>query len=173
MKKLSCTALDSPTLRHNFAAEVSQRLPSLPLVSDGNTTVDEGWKQLAEVVRGAAQDVVGYANKKNKDWFDDNSNEVKNLLDSKNKGHAARNGSPNSVYLRERWRNLRAQTQRCLRDIENQWWLDKAAEIQRYADSNDQQNFYSALKQVYVSRSHNLAPVRTTDPDGRNTTVTY
>ena len=110
MKRLNCTALDSPIVRHNFAAEVSQRIHSLPFVSDGNTTVIEEWKQLAEAVRGAAPDVNGYVNKKNKDWFDDNSNKVKNFLDAKNKAHVASIGSPN--YIRKRWKDLRAQTQR-------------------------------------------------------------
>ena len=37
--------------------------------------------------------------------------------------------------------------------MENKWWTQKAEEIQRFADTNDTQKFYEALKTIYVQLS--------------------
>ena len=33
--------------------------------------------------------------------------------------------------------------------MENKWWTQKAEEIQRFADTNDTQKFYEALKSIW------------------------
>ena len=63
----------------------------------------------------------------------------------------------------DKYKEARANCQRILRDMENEWWLKLAADIQGYADSGDLQNFHSALKQVYGPSDRSLAPVRSRD----------
>ena len=46
------------------------------------------------------------------------------------------------------------------RIMKNEWWCKLAAEIQGYADSGDQQSFYSSRKAVYGPRSAAQYPVR-------------
>ena len=75
---------------------------------------------MADVIRSAAEDVIGYTKRKKKDWFDDNAVEIKQLLDKKNKAHAAYIGSPSSDYLHERWQTLHSQIERVLQEMENQ-----------------------------------------------------
>ena len=53
--------------------------------------------------------------------------------------------------------------QRQLRRMENDWWTNKAKEIQAFADRNDSHNFYDAIKAFYGPSNRNSAPVRTAD----------
>jgi len=50
---------------------------------------------------------------------------------------------------KQRWKALRSRAQKELRQMENTWRLTKAREIQSYADSNDSQKFYNAIKSTY------------------------
>jgi len=44
--------------------------------------------------------------------------------------------------------------------MENKWWTDKDKEIQFYADTNEMQKFYDAIRAVYGPRHHSMHPVR-------------
>jgi len=56
--------------------------------------------------------------------------------------------NPGSVSLHNKWKELRSLAQKELRLIENKWWTEKAEEIQSYANNNDTQKFYNAIKAV-------------------------
>ena len=45
--------------------------------------------------------------------------------------------------------------------MDNKWWTQKAEEIQRFADTNDTQKFYEALKTIYGPTQHAVHPVKT------------
>ena len=47
--------------------------------------------------------------------------------------------------------------------MENNWWAQKKALIQSYANINDTKSFYEAVKGVYGPRRFSLHPVRSTD----------
>ncbi len=47
--------------------------------------------------------------------------------------------------------------------MENDWWLSKAHEIQGYADTNNLQAFYYAIKPLYGPQKHRITPIRSTD----------
>ena len=149
--------------RSEYSASVAHKLESLPPVRTGNSNIEEEWLKIAEAVCSSAEGLVGYFGRRNKDWFEDNCTELKQLLDEKHNAHAAYVPNPSSRFLKGKWQEARTRVQRTLRETENQWWLNKAKEIQRFADANDQQNFYSALKQIYGPRNRTLAPVRTVD----------
>lgn len=47
---------------------------------------------------------------------------------------------------------IRARTQRTLRQMKNEWWANKAQELQQAADRRDMKAFYHSLKAVYGPR---------------------
>ena len=47
--------------------------------------------------------------------------------------------------------------------MKNDWWTNKAAEIQGFADTNDQQHFYDAIKCSYGPTRNSQAPLRSSD----------
>ena len=79
----------------------------------------------------------------------------------------------------------RAFCQTTLRNMEIEWCLKFATEVQPYADYGDLQNFHLAIKQVYGLPDCSLAPVCSSDEDssltrkktyllyGENTTGRY
>jgi len=77
--------------------------------------------------------------------------------------HAAKLRNPNFTALHDKWRELRSSAQRELRCMENQWWIDKAYQIQQYADNNELQKFYEAIKAVHGPRQQSIHPVKSKD----------
>ena len=84
--------------------------------------------------------------------FDDNNGTIRVLLRAKNEAHAAKLRNPHSAALHDKWKDLRSTAQRELRHMENQGWIEKAHQIQQYADNNELQKFYEAIKEVYGPR---------------------
>ena len=122
--------------------------------------IEEGWKSLSTAAAAVAEEELGRAPRRNKDWFDSNLQGIREVVDTKNKALAASLSNPSSIYLRNKYKEARSNCQRALRNMENAWWLKLAAEIQGYADAGDLQNFHAALKQVYGPSDRSLAPVR-------------
>ena len=75
----------------------------------------------------------------------------------------ARVGTNHHTVLHQKWKELRSRAQKELRQAENKWLSDKANEIQSYADTNETQKFYDAIKAAYGPRHHSVHPVRTKD----------
>ena len=90
---------------------------------------------------------------------------IRQIIDAKNKALAASLSNPSSTYLRVKYKQAPSHCQRILRNMENDWWLKLAAEIQGYADTGDLQNFHAALKQVHGPTDRSLAPVRSRTGD--------
>ena len=157
-KKLNCTALGSEQTRTNFQNAMTARLCN-PLPHG----IEEGWKSLSTAAAAVAEEQLGRAPRKHRDWFDPNLPGFREALDNRNKALAASLSNPSSVYLKNNYREARSNCQRALRNMENEWWLKLAAEIQGYADAGDLQNFHTALKQVYGPSDRSLAPVRSRD----------
>jgi len=93
-----------------------------------------------------AAESLGFSSKRHQDWFDDQRHDILSLLHKKNDAHDVWLRNPNSASLRQRWKELRNKVQTDLRQVQNKWWTQKAEEIQRFADTNDTQKFYEALK---------------------------
>jgi len=110
-----------------------------------------------------AAEFLGFSSKRHQDWFDDQRHHILSLLHEKNDAHDALLHNPNSASLRQRWKELRNNVQTELRQMENKWWTQKAEEIQHFADTNDTQKFYEALKTIYGPTQHAVDPVKSKD----------
>ena len=86
--------------------------------------------------------VFGKKKRKYNDWFDDNNEEIQILLNDK----TLRN---NKTILRNK-----------IRALKNDWFQQKAAEAERYAQEKNQREFYAVLNTVYGPRTKRLHPVR-------------
>ncbi|KAJ8372925.1 hypothetical protein AAFF_G00275750 [Aldrovandia affinis] len=79
------------------------------------------------------------------------------------KAHRATLNNPQSQLLKKQWQALRSEAQTTLRNLQDEWWISKANEIQTHADRNDMHSFYDAVKTIYGPRNCSLAPVRSAD----------
>ena len=118
------------------------------------------WQTLTSDLLIASQSTLGNMEGRHQDWFDDNATDIRSLIHDKNAAHDALMRNPTSRTLRERFSSKRATVQRKLRWMENNWWVEKAAQIQSYANINDTKSFYEALKAVHGPKNFSLHPVR-------------
>ena len=80
-----------------------------------------------------------------------NNDELRKLIQKRNKARAdmlTRNTRSNKSKFRVAGRKL---TGRC-RKLKNDWWLAKAAELQRFADTNGTKGFYQSMKTAWGPR---------------------
>lgn len=112
---------------------------------------------------GRQLETLGFTRKQQPDWFGENADEILELIAAKRKAHDAHLANPGSMDAKNRWHQLRAETQRTLRRLQNDWWTQKSREIQHLADTGDMHHFYDALKSVHGPTRRGVTPVRSED----------
>ena len=157
---VNCSSLKSEHTRTEYQSKVAQLLAETEI---HDALAD--WESFALKLTSVAKETLGLKKKKTRDWFAENDSDIRELLDKKNKAHQACLRNPASTYLREKFSDIRATTQRRLREIENQWWQEISREIQGYADANNIQQFYEATKRIYGPPRRAPLPVRSAEGD--------
>ena len=104
--------------------------------------------QLKSAILQTSEEVLGFSTKKNKDWFNENSQEIQELLVKKWSSHQAHLAQPSCPVKRAAFRLIYSILPCKLREIQNEWWTNLAKRTQQYADLGDY-SFYKALKEVY------------------------
>ena len=133
-----------------------------PLNADN---MSEEWNSFAQKLLDIAASTLGLERRNHRDWFKENEDEIKDLLDRKNRAHTASLRNPNSAVLRQNFAHLRSTAQSRLHQLKDEWCRNLAREIQGYADTNNTQKFYEATKKVYGSTQRSIIPVRSADGD--------
>ena len=111
--------------------------------------VTEEWLSLRDTMGKAAKDTIGYVKRRQPNWFDENDQEISELIDAKRKAKIDHESHPSSQPLKTKFLQLKARCQRELRNIQNRWWRDKAEELQQYADSRNMRSFFSGVKEIF------------------------
>ena len=156
-KKIDCGRLQGPELRETFQDTLKTNLTRSNSATDTENLRRE---RITNAVRSAGLAGLGTNRRKHRDWFDESDPTIRELLQAKHAAHAAVLRCPNSVNLRWRFAELRAETQRRLKAIKNDWWSSLAREIKSHADSNDIHKFYAILRTVGGPVVRQLTPVR-------------
>ncbi|VDL99663.1 unnamed protein product, partial [Schistocephalus solidus] len=109
-----------------------------------------------------ALEVLGRAHRHQQDWFDDNDADISNLLAEKNGLHKAytdlRTDATKAAFFR-----CRRLVQQRLREMQDAWLIRKAEEIQGYADRNEMNKFFKAIKAIYGPCIKGTAPLLSSD----------
>lgn len=114
-------------------------------------SVDEQWDTYATKLRGCALEVLGKPQKKNQDWFDDSDVEIRKLVND----FRASLRSHDANRRKAAHYNLKVQ----VRALKDKWWVDKANEMQLYADTNQIGRFFECLKTIFGPKSRKIAPI--------------
>ncbi len=123
--KLNCEALKSKHSVDQLRAQLATNLSAIPdtyLDPDINTC----WNTLRTAIHQAAEESLGYTKHKHQDRFDNSAPDIHKLLQAKHKAHAAYLANPQSITLKTRLSSIRAEVQRTLRAMENDWWIKKS-----------------------------------------------
>ena len=162
-KRLDCARLEAAEARDNLRSAIAGKLQDIESVLSPEGSVNDNWACLSSKLYEAASESIGYRRRKHQDWFDENSEQIKTMLDSMHKAHNATLNKPTSRRLKQHWRTSRKEVQTVLRRLKNDWWTGKAREIEEFAVKNDMHNFYNAVKNIHGPRNSTLSPVKSVD----------
>ena len=159
-KRLNVAKLMTDRGKQFFVDALDERLKS---TSPDNQSVEAAWATLRELIYTTATETLGPQTRNDKDWFDENCEDIKQLLDEKHRLHKAYLSNPKLTARRDAFHNIRRIVQQKLRQMQDDWLSKKADEIQGYADRRDYKKFYDALKEVYGPTSSGSNPLLSAD----------
>ncbi|XP_037780222.1 uncharacterized protein LOC119576642 [Penaeus monodon] len=146
-KKFDLEKLQSSEVKADFQADLQSKLESVD----------------CHCHSAKSEEVLGFTTKRNKDWFDENNQEIQELLTKKRSAHQAHLAQPSCPVKKAVFRLICSNLQRKLREIQNEWWTNHAEKTQLCADTGDYRGFYEALKAVYGPTHHVQSPLRSAD----------
>ena len=146
--------------RQAFINDISNQLGAMNLSSEDP---EENWTVFQEVVHSSAATTIGHLSRKHQDWFDENDEEIKLLLEEKHCLHKAHQADTSSVSKKAAYNNICKTVQNRLRDMQDSWLSKKAEEIQSFADRKDMKKFHDALKTIYDPKSSGATPILSAD----------
>ena len=118
---------------------------------------------LRDKIHDTAFQLLGPTTRNNQDWFDENDEEINEMLAEKNRLHRIYQLDQSSAAKNTAFTNIRRTVQTRLRKMQDSWLAAKADEIQKYADTHDSKRFYDALKTVYGPQSSSTSPLLNVD----------
>ena len=111
--------------------------------------VDETWTKLRDTVYQGALDVLFTTKRKHRDWFDENYAEAATILRKMHESHLQWINDRDSAAKVDTYRHHKQSAQARLRAMREQWWPDRATELQEAADRKNAKLFYDGLKAIY------------------------
>ncbi|RXN24107.1 craniofacial development 2 [Labeo rohita] len=157
-KKLDIPSLQCDAVKANFQADLQCRLEDI--IDPTDSSPETLWDQLKTAIGKSSIAVLGFASKRNKDWFDENNEEIQALLSRKRVAHQAHLAQPSCPVKKSAFRLICSMLQCKLREIQNEWWNRFAQRTQLCADNGDYKGFYKALKAGYGPRHMVQSPMR-------------
>ena len=123
-------------------------------------TSSEKWTFFRDTVTEVAKEVLGAKTRTHKDWFDEKS---KDALRIKNNAFIKWQNDLSSVSKRDKFKTLQVKVQSELRQMQDNWWELKAAQVQLYADTHNAKKFFSSLKMVFSPSASGCSPLLSSD----------
>ena len=145
-KRLNTTKLNEGSTTDNLISDLNDKLANLHF---GSASVEEEWASLRDLVYASSLEQLGAASRKHQDWFDENDEQIKSLLEDKHRLHLAHQNDPKSDAKKAAFID--------------KWLSDKCDEIQFYADRHDTKRFYDALEAIYGPTSSGTSPILSAD----------
>ena len=125
-KRLDVSKLNHDSMRQAFINDISDQLGAMNLSSEDP---EENWTVFQKVVHSSAATTIGHPSCKHQDWFDENDEEIKLLLEEKRCLHKAHQDDTSSVSKKAAYNNICKTVQNRLRDMQDSWLSKKAEEI--------------------------------------------
>ena len=140
MRKFDINRLNDPNIVTCFENQLKEEL-------ELSKEIEGSWNRLKTAATTAANKTIGLKKNKREDWFDNNNDEIQDLLEKKHAALAKLQQNPRSIELNRVFQELKRETQRTLRQLRDQWWEARANHLQNLADNNDKR-FYGELKKI-------------------------
>ena len=121
------------------------------------------WSHYKTGILQASNKTLGFSTKKNKDWFDENNEEIQKMLATKGSAHQAHLAQASCPQKKAAFRLACSILQRKLRNIQKEWWTNLAEITQYCADTGEYRGFYQALNAVYGLSCQTKSPLRSAE----------
>ena len=157
-KRLDVERLKDPALLEELQLALRQSLASV----HGNN-VEEFWQALKAVFLSSSEATIGYRTRKHQDWFDENDYVIEELIDGKRKAFCTWRNDPTNETKRSAYHNIRAEVQRRIRHMKDQWWTAKPEQLQGLADKGDTRGFFSATRTIFGPSTRGETPIKNKD----------
>ena len=112
------------------------------------------------MVHSSAATTLAHPYRKHQDWFDENDEGIKSLLEETRRKHKAHQDDTSCVSKKAAYRQSRTGSGT---DIQHSWLSKKAEEIQSFTDRKDMKKFHNALKTVHGPKSSGAVPLLNAD----------
>ena len=132
-----------------------------------NSTPDEEWAALQQIVYNTANTYLGKPDRKHQEWFDPNDQELQTLISGRDQAHQRVLRTRSTSYTTTAYKDACRRLQKRTRALKSDWWERKAVELQRAADSNNMKGFYNGLTEVWGPKKK--GPVQLNSTDGMET----
>ena len=155
-------AFNVAKLKQHSILEAFQDNINSKLLNNNSGSTEQRWSHFKGALSQAAESVLGFKKRTHQDWFDENNDAITGLIHRKNQAYTEwlRSGS---LASKQRFKALQATVQRELRNMEDNWWDQKADEIQSYADTGNSKELFSAIKKIYGPPSSSICPLLSAD----------
>lgn len=125
--------------------------------------VESLWSNLKTKIYQCASEVLGHSKRKHQDWFDVNDTSIQPLLQSMHRAHLDWINDKTSNAKKTVYSQVRQNVQVKLRSMKENWWQQKAQDVQKAADEHDMKKFYADLKSIFGPKSRSITPICSED----------
>ncbi|KAI0237944.1 hypothetical protein LSAT2_011450, partial [Lamellibrachia satsuma] len=165
-KKLDVSKLKSVELQRQLEKKLDEVIEEQ---AETTQDVDETWTKLRDIIYQGALDVLGTTKRKHRDWFDENDTEAATVLRKMHESHLEWINDRDSAAKAITYRHYKQSAQARLRAMKEQWWSDRANELQEAADRKDSKSFYDGLKAIYGPQANGFTSLLSADAETRLT----
>ena len=160
--RLKLEMINSPEARTSLCNNAELKLASL---SDATKAEAESyWIAFRDTLYESSEMALGTTEaQRQPDWFSENYDLIKDILDTKHKACQTLQNSPNNTDAQEKYKSVKQQVQQQIRTIKNSWWTSKAQQIQNHADQHDYRSLFNAIKEVYGVTPRKTCPIKDTN----------
>ena len=152
--RINSSKATNPKLAKEFKMKIQEALPSFV---EGNA--EEKWSTIQETVYKQAKDTFGTKKEPSKDWFEDNMETLRPILEKKRNALISHKNNPDifsKQQLKEACKNSKRSSRRCAND----YWINLSQDIQKAADTGNIRGVYDGIKKAVGPAPKKSAPVK-------------
>ena len=165
-KKLDVGRLKSVDIQRQLEHKMDEVIKEQ---TETTLNVDETWTKLRDSVYQDALDVLGTTKLKHRDWFDENDAEAATILRNMHESRLQWIKDRESPAKADMYRHHKHSAEARLRAMKEQWWSDRAKELQEAADRKNAKLFYDGLKAIYGPQANVSSSILSADAETRLT----
>ena len=160
LRKLNTNKLCIPETSVFLAENFAEAFDKTEVLAE---TSEKTLSNFCKVARQVSENVLGFSERKHRDWFDENNQLIQPLLKELHDLKCQLLENKNNSQLRDIYRDTKKSVESQLHNMQNSWWIARAEEIQTAADKRDFKAFWQGLKAIYGPKYQSYPSVKSKD----------